>query len=371
MKIKIQSSDLKNICMTANKVVPQKSNLPIITNMLFKLSGDNITVVATDMENTIHVTTKLLEDSKIQAELCLPAKILIDILKEMPSQPIFIEKIGNIATIISEQGKYSIPIANADEFPNDSTAEDTHLFNVDSKVINNAMSKLYVCVSDDELRPVLCGVHVNHDCNMGLEFAATDTLKLSVIKEGITPNSDCHMDGNFTIPRKTVAVIKDIFKSGDIEVLKSGNFGVFSTEDLVLRFRLIEGRYPNYNGVIPKNQTIFVEINKSELTQALRRVSVFSNTASRLVKLDFKGNTLELTSEDVDFKISANESLNCSKNGPDIKIGFKCVFLSEILTMIDSEVVTFSMSSKDKAALIFSDKSDKMTTLLMPMLLNE
>jgi DNA polymerase-3 subunit beta len=306
--------------------------------------------------------------------IAIEAKRLNDILKEFPEQPLTFEiNLENLAVdIVSENGKYSVVGLPGEDYPKiqDVDAEKSTKIEVDSMVMYKGITKTIFAASTDELRPVMTGIFIKAN-EEGLTFVASDSHKLvrymryDVKQEG---------SASFILPSKPGNLLKGLLpkQEGMMHIEFDKNNAVFSFNNYTLIARLIEGEYPNYESVIPHNNDRILITDRVELYNSLRRVSVFSNQASNLVRLKLTSNEMVVTAQDIDFAISAFERNNCQFDGEEMEIGFKSAFLIEILNNLNSTEIRAELSEPGKAGLFFpfekETENEDILMLLMPMM---
>ncbi|HCC70429.1 MAG TPA: DNA polymerase III subunit beta [Bacteroidales bacterium] len=375
MKFVVSSTELLGHLQGISKVISTKNTLPILDNFLFKLEGGNLEITASDLESTL-ITKMSLENTDGEGSIAIPARILLDTLKEFSEQPLTFEiNLETMAVVISsEKGKFSIVGQNGVDFPVlPSIKEDKKVaFNIDADILLSGISKTVFATADDELRPVMGGIFVEAGTDK-ITFVASDAHKLVRYQR-----SDAHSEENasFILPKKPASLMKNILpkEEGKVDLEFDDKNAFFSLSEYKVVCRLVEGNYPNYNSVIPTNNPRKIRIDKIELFNTLKRVSVFSNQASNLVKLELTGNQIRVSAQDIDFSISAYERLNCEYEGEDMEIGFKSVFLLEILSNLESSDVVIELADPTRAGLFLPSETDNeaedVLMLLMPMMIN-
>lgn len=375
MKFVVSSTELLSHLQGISKVISTKNTLPILDNFLFKLETNTLEITASDLESTL-ITGIKLENTDGEGSIAVPARILLDTLKEFSEQPLTFDiNLDSLAVVISsEKGKFSIVGQNGIDFPVlPAIKEDKKFsFNIESEVLLSGISKTLFATADDELRPVMGGIFVEAGTD-GLNFVASDAHKLVRYKR-----ADAKADENssFILPKKPASLLKNILPKEEnpvaIEFDDKNAFFTFSAYKVVCR--LVEGNYPNYNSVIPSNNPRKVTVDRIELLNTLKRVSVFSNQASNLVKLELTGNQIKVSAQDIDFSISAYERINCQYEGEEMEIGFKSVFMLEILANISSQDVIVELADPTRAGLFLpsenESESEDLLMLLMPMMIN-
>jgi DNA polymerase-3 subunit beta len=375
MKFVVSSSDLLNHLQAISRVISSKNTLPILDNFLFKLEDNELEITASDLESTF-ITKMKLENASSEGSIAIPAKILLDTLKEFADQPLTfdISTDNYSVVIISANGQFNIIGQNGIDFPQVPSLKSDRktALRVNYDVLMNGITKTLFATADDELRPVMNGIFVELSSD-SLTFVASDAHKLVRYRRNdVKPGADA----SFILPKKPASLLKNILpkESGDIQIEFDDKNAVFTLTNFRLVCRLVEGNYPSYNSVIPTDNPNVLTIDRVELYNSLRRVSVFANQASNLVKLALTGNQLTVSAQDLDFSISAYERLGCQYEGDDLEIGFKSVFLIEILSNLASADVNFRLSDPSRAGIMVPTKTDiegeDILMLLMPMMIN-
>ena len=375
MKFVVSSTELLGHLQAIGRVISSKNTLPILDNFLFNISGNDLEITASDLESTL-ITHMRLDNITGSGTVAIPARILLDTLREFSEQPLTFDiNTDTMAIVInSENGQFSIVGQNGIDFPVLPVIkqEKRFGFNVSAEVLLAGISRTLFATADDELRPVMGGILVEAS-TANLTFVASDAHKLVRYQR-----SDARADDNasFILPKKPASLLKNILprESGVVSVEFDDRNAFFNLSDYKVVCRLVEGNYPNYNSVIPKNNPRRVRIDRVEFYNILRRVSVFSNQASNLVKLQFTPNQITVSAQDVDFSISAYERHKCLYEGDDMEIGFKSVFLIEILSNIASQDVVIELADPTRAGLFLpsetANEDEDLLMLLMPMMIN-
>ncbi|HHU99820.1 MAG TPA: DNA polymerase III subunit beta [Bacteroidales bacterium] len=375
MKFVVSSTELLGHLQAIGRVISSKNTLPILDNFLFNISGNDLEITASDLESTL-ITRMHLDNISGSGMIAIPARILLDTLREFSEQPLTFDiNTDTMAIVInSENGQFSIVGQNGIDFPVLPVIkqEKRFGFNVSAEVLLAGISRTLFATADDELRPVMGGILVEAS-TANLTFVASDAHKLVRYQR-----SDARADDNasFILPKKPASLLKNILprESGVVSVEFDDRNAFFNLSDYKVVCRLVEGNYPNYNSVIPKNNPRRVRIDRVEFYNILRRVSVFSNQASNLVKLQFTPNQITVSAQDVDFSISAYERHKCLYEGDDMEIGFKSVFLIEILSNIASQDVVIELADPTRAGLFLpsetANEDEDLLMLLMPMMIN-
>jgi DNA polymerase III subunit beta len=375
MKFVVSSSELLGHLQAISRVISSKNTLPILDNFLFNLSGNDLEITASDLESTL-ITRMKLENTDGDGTIALPARILLDTLKEFSVQPLTFDiNLSTMAVVISsENGKFNVVGQNGIDFPAlPAIKKDKKFsFNINADVLLAGISRTLFATADDELRPVMGGIFVEASTDK-ITFVASDAHKLVRYQR-----YDAHADesASFILPKKPASLLKNILpkEEGAVKVEFDDKNAFFNLSDHKVVCRLVEGNYPNYNSVIPKNNPRKITVDRVEFYNTLKRVSVFSNQASNLVKLQLKGNQIMVSAQDIDFSISAYERIKCQYEGEDIEIGFKSVFLLEILANIGSQDVMIELADPTRAGLFLpvstDNESEDLLMLLMPMMIN-
>jgi DNA polymerase-3 subunit beta len=375
MKFVVSSTELLGHLQAISRVISSKNTLPILDNFLFNLSGNDLEITASDLESTL-ITRMKLENADGDGIIALPARILLDTLKEFSVQPLAFDiSLDTLAVVItSENGKFNIVGQNGVDFPALPAIKKDKRFSfvINADVLLSGINKTLFATADDELRPVMGSIFVEASTDK-ITFVASDAHKLVRYQR-----TDAHADDNssFILPKKPASLLKNILprESGPVTVEYDDKNAFFNLNDYKVVCRLVEGNYPNYNSVIPKNNPRKITIDRVEFYNTLKRVSVFSNQASNLVKLQLKGNQAMVSAQDIDFSISAYEKIKCQYQGDDMEIGFKSVFLLEILSNIGSQDVMIELADPTRAGLFLpgetENESEDLLMLLMPMMIN-
>jgi DNA polymerase III subunit beta len=375
MKFVVSSTELLGHLQAISRVISSKNTLPILDNFLFDLKGNDLEITASDLESTL-ITKLRLENTDGDGSVAIPARILLDTLKEFPEQPLTFDiNTANLGVVInSENGRFNVVGQHGVDFPvlPAIRSEKKVSFMIGASVLLSGINRTLFATADDELRPVMGGIFVEAGTD-GLTFVASDAHKLVRYKR-----SDARADENasFILPKKPASLLKNILprEEGSVKVEFDDKNAFFTLSDYKVVCRLVEGNYPNYNSVIPKNNPRKVSVDRVEFYNSLKRVSVFSNQASNLVKLQYTGNQMMISAQDIDFSISAYERVKCRYEGEEMEIGFKSVFLLEILANLSSQDVHIELADPTRAGLFLpadNDNSDEdLLMLLMPMMIN-
>jgi DNA polymerase III subunit beta len=375
MKFVVSSTDLLSHLSAISKVISSKSTMPILDNFLFQLTDADLTITASDLESTL-ITHIELDNTEGEGLIAVPARLLIDTLKEFPEQPLTFQINTDTyrVEIFSDNGKYSIVGQSGEDFPElpQISEEEATSVTLGPKVVLKGIEKTLFATADDELRPVMNGIFVELSTeNMG--FVASDAHKLVRYRRS---DAASEFDSSFILPKKPASLLRNLLPKEEYEVkLEFDNKNaIFTLTNFKLICRLVEGNYPSYNSVIPKDNPNKMVIDRLAFYNTVKRVSVFSNQASNLIKMNINDNQLVVSAQDIDFSISAVERLSCEYDGEEMEIGFKSTFLLEILSNISATDVRMEMSDPSRAGLLLpvetEEEAEDVLMLLMPMMIN-
>jgi DNA polymerase III subunit beta len=370
MKFIVSSSSLLKHLQQISGVISSNTVLPILEDFLFEIEDKRLNIVATDLETVMKVQMEV--ESKVNGRVCIPAKILIDSLKNIPDQPLTFSIDKNFAVeLTSDNGKYKVMGENPDNFPKEPAADDTTPFTMPSSALVTAINKTLFAVSNDDLRPAMTGVffELNPDY---IQFVATDAHRLVRYKR---LDVKCPKAENFIVPKKPLNLLKNALPDNEDELTISYNsnhlFVSHGTTQLICR--LIDARFPDYKVVIPNDNPYKLVVNKSDFQSGLRRVSVFSNKSTNQVALTISGSELQMAAQDVDFSFEGNERMNCEYDGEDLQIAFNARFLIEMLNAAETGDVKVELATATKAGIIRpteAEENEDLLMLVMPLMLN-
>jgi DNA polymerase-3 subunit beta len=372
MKFIVNSSYLLKQLSNINGVITTNPVVPILENFLFELEKGGLTVTASDLQTSM--ITELQVESKEKGSIAVPARILLDTLKNLPEQPVTfsIDESTYSIEIISDNGRYKLSGENATDFPKVPSVSNDFTAEVSSDVLSRAINNTIFATSNDELRPAMTGVYVNLG-DKNTTFVATDGHRLVRYRR-----TDVKSDnGNaIIIPRKALNLLKATLPTENTEVSLNFNMSnaFFKFGNIRMICRLIDERFPDYENVIPSGNNIKMTISRTDLLGALKRISIYANKTTHQVRLKITGSELQISAEDLDFSNEANERLSCEHEGEDIEIGFNAKFIVEMLTNMDSEQIRLTMSAPNKAGVILpaeKDKAEDILMLVMPVMLNQ
>ena len=374
MRFDVSSTALLSRLQAVGKVIASKNTLPILDNFLFQLEGNVLTVTASDVETRL-VTSVEVMNAQGSGLFCVSAKMLLEPLKELPEQPLtFDVNDANLEVFIHFQnGKYNFIGQKGDTYPQQKPlSEQAVEVVIDAQQLLNGISRSLFATADDELRPVMNGIYFDFHTD-DLTFVASDGHKLVRLRNLSVKSEE---RASFILPKKPATLLKNLLtkEDGVVRLQFDDNNAYVHCVNFEMVCRLIEGRYPNYNSVIPKENPFQVTIDRLSLLNALKRVSVFSNQSSSLIKLHLKDNLLTVSAQDIDFSTSAEERIPCAYEGDELSIGFKATYLIDILGNLSSTDVILQLADPSRAGLIFpseNEENEDFLMLLMPMMLND
>ena len=371
MKFIVSSSSLLKQLQHIAGVINANTVLPILEDFLFEVEKNKLTVVATDLETVMRVQVDI--EAKDSGKVCIPARILLDSLKNISDQPLTFTIDKNFGIeITSDNGKYKVMGENPDNFPKEPAADDATSFTVTASALVTAINKTLFATSNDDLRPAMTGVLFELD-KKGMQCVATDAHRLVRYKR---KDVSCPKADSFIVPRKPLNLLKSAIPSNEDELTISYNSNHLFVKHGTTQMscRLIDARFPDYRVVIPADNPYRLTVNKNDFQSALRRVSIFSNKSTNQVALNISGSELQLAAQDIDFSFEGNERMKCQYNGEDLAIAFNAKFLIEMLSAADGDEVNLELSTPTKAGLIKptdQDEDVEMLMLVMPLMLNQ
>ena len=374
MNFIVSSSYLLKNLNSISGVITSNPVVPILENVLFEIEGGNLLITASDLQTSVMV--ELQVESKEDGSVAIPAKILIETLKNLPEQPVTfsIDDQNYNIEINSDNGRYKLAGENSADFPKVPGVNDGYSSDINSEILNSAISNTIFSTSTDELRPAMTGVFFKLS-STGCTFVSTDGHRL--VKYIRTDIKGDEVDHDMILPRKSLNLLKSILptdKSSDIKLDFNASNAYFSFENIKMVCRLIDERYPDYDNVIPSDNSNTVTITKSELLGSLKRISIYANKTTNQVRFKITGSEILISAEDLDFSNEANERISCEHDGDDIEIGFNAKFLIEMLTNIESEKVILKLSEPNRAGLLIPEDindNEDITMLVMPVMLND
>ncbi len=374
MKFIVSSSVLLKNLQILSGVLNTSNTLPILDDFLFELKEDDLLITASDLETTMTVTVKLTNSGE-PGIIAIPAKIMLDTLKTFADVPVTINVNENTLGIelSAGEGKYRLVGHKSDEFPQTPIKEDITELNIDSSILVSAFNKTVFAAGTDELRPVMSGVFCDLSSDETI-FVATDAHKLVRYKR---KDIKAEKSSSFILPKKPLNQLKNTLSCADVPVKIEYNEtnAFFTFGNVNLSCRLIEGKYPNYEAVIPNENPNVLTISRNALLVSIKRVAIFANQSTHQVRFKISGKELVLSSEDVDFANEAKERLTCNYEGDDMEIGFNSKFLLEMLSNIDGDDVKIEMSAPNRAGIVLpveeDNKNEEILMLVMPVMLNQ
>jgi DNA polymerase III subunit beta len=371
MNFIVSSTNLLRHLQSISGVLSTSNTLPILDNFLFDIQDGQLTISASDLETTMRTTMQV--EANEPGKVAVPAKMLLEVLKNLPDQPctFLVDTKSYGIEIAYDNGKSRMVGFNGDDFPKTPAIEQGTSIRISGDIISRAINKTLFATGNDDLRPVMSGVYCQFSPS-DITFVATDAHKLVRYRR-----TDSQSTGGsaFILPKKPLNLLKANLR-GDEEILVeySDSNAIFTFNDIVLMCRLIDGKYPNYEAVIPKENPNVLIVDRSQFLGAIKRVSIFANKTTHQVKLKLAGSELNISAEDLDFSNEANERLTCNYDGNDLEIAFNSRFLMEMLNNIDSSEVKIAMSEPSRAGLLMPNSSDNesedILMLVMPVMLN-
>lgn len=374
MKFVVSSTDLLQGLLSVSRVIASKSMVQILDNFLFVLEGNSLTVTASDSETTLK--TVITIDEVIEGgEIAIPAKLLTDSLKELPSQPITFaaDAERSIVNITWMSGNAQIPYVSPQEYPALPQMEEATTITFNAQVLAEGINSTIYATAEEELRPVMNGIYFDITPE-NTTLVASNAHKLVCYTRNDVKGEAA---SSFILPKKPASILKNnLGKSSDgvVEIAFDKKNASFKFDNSLMVCRLVEGMYPAYKSVIPKNNTNIVTVQRSEILNASRRVSVCSNQATGQIIFNISQSNMEISAQDLDFSMSAHENVACEYNGTPMEIGFKSSFLIEILSNLPYDTICIRLADPNRAALIQpavqSDPDEEICALLMPMRIN-
>jgi len=375
MRFTVSSSALSSKLNMLAKVIGSKNSLPILDCFLFQVANGEMSITASDSDNVIK-STLALTDHDGEGEFCVPNRVILDALKELPEQPLHfdVDTAGEAIAIkiVYQNGLYNFTGQSAEDYPRTQSMNDAcTTVSLPTEMLINNISRSLFATANDELRPVMNGIYFDLTAD-ALAIVASDGHKL-VRSKNFSIKSES--PSAFNLPKKPASLLKNILsKDGDDAIIKFDDRSAeIQFTDGVMRCRLIDGRYPNYNSVIPNNPNE-VTVDRRGLQSALRRVLPFASESSQLIRFHIESGRFEVSSEDIDFSTSAKEQLSCEYNGSPMSIGFKGSSLMEILSNLTSDNIIIQLADPSRAGIIVpaeQPENEDILMLIMPMLLND
>ena len=374
MRFTVSSTALSSKLVALSRVINSKNALPILGDFVFDISEQTLRLTASDSENTMQTTVELT-DSDGDGRFAIGNHDLLEAVKGFSEQPITfdVDLQSNIAKITYQNGLFSLPTENADEYPTAQTVGDAATtIVISNQMLAENINRSIFATAQDELRPVMNGIFfdLTPDC---LAIVASDGHKLVRNKIYIIKSDQ---PASFILPKKPATLLKNLLgkDGGDVTIRFDERNAEINYGDGIILCRLIEGRYPNYNSVIPQNNPNELRVDRSGLLAALRRVQPFANDSSNLIRFHVDGSTLQLDAEDYDFSKTATERMSCDYNGQTMSIGFKGSSFIEVLSNFDCPEIVIQLADPSRAGLVLPSEQPEnqdVLMLMMPMLLND
>ena len=374
MKFIVSSTDLLQSLLSVSKVLVSKNTLPILDNFLFVLEGNTLTVTGSDSETTLKMVMNI-EDVEEGGEIAVPAKLLTDALRELPTQPIQLSTIDdkNIMNISWASGNAQIPFVSVKEYPQLPELQETNTLAIKGETLIEGINNTLYATGDEELRPIMNGIFFDITPE-STTLVASNAHKLVYYTR---PDIKSAESASFILPKKPANIIKNNlakFSEEEVKIEFDKRNATFTFGPFFISCRLVEGTYPAYKSVIPKNNTNILTIQRTDLLNACKRVAVCSNQATSQIVFNIKTNEVEISAQDMDFSMSAQETLNCEYDGIPMEIGFKSTFLIEILSNLPYDRICIKLADPNRAILVQpavqTEPEEEICALLMPMRIN-
>jgi DNA polymerase-3 subunit beta len=370
MRFIVSSTGLLKNLQQIGGVISANTVLSVLEDFLFELKGNVLTLTATDLETMIRVQMDV-NDAQGDGRICIPSKILLEYLKNLPEQPItFNINEGDLSIeMSSDVGKYKIGGEKADDFPKEPAPGDTTSFTIPSIAMIESINKTLFAVSNDTLRPAMTGVYMQL-AKDGITFVSTDAHRLVRFTR---TDIACPAEDGFVVPKKPLQQLRGTLPADDTQLQLSYNSShlFVTTNRMSMSCRLIDARFPPYKDVIPTNNPYKLTINRGDFMSALKRVSIFANKTTNQVVLDINGNALQLSAQDIDFSYEGKETLSCQYNGEDMKIAFNAKLMIEMLNNLDGSELFIELSTPTRAGIfkpMETTDNEDVLMLLMPLM---
>lgn len=371
MKFIVSSAALLKELNHINGVITTNPVVPILENFLFEVEDGKLVITASDLQTSM--ITELEVEAKDSGSIAVPAKILLETLKNLPEQPVTFSIDENTYSIeiSSDNGRYKLAGENSTDFPKIPEVTDGYNVDISTDALSSAIANSIFATSNDELRPAMTGVYIKLSAT-NTTFVATDGHRLIRYRRVDVASEADHA---IIIPRKALNLLKTTLPSENSNVTVEFNMAnaFFHFNNIKMICRLIDERFPDYENVIPANNDNHMSINRLEILNSLKRISIYANKTTNQVRLKITGSELQISAEDLDFSNEANERLSCEHDGEDIEIGFNARFMMEMLNNLDSKEITLQLSEPNRAGLIVpKEKSDNedILMLVMPVMLS-
>mgnify|MGYP000532337331 CR=1 FL=1 len=354
MKLIVASGELQKALQTVGGVISSSQSRPILENYLFELAENNLKITASDGETTLVTSIEVKSDDT--GKIAVPAKIFQEFVKTYGEQPLTLsvkegtEENGGLLEILDEKDNFSVALDNADDYPDLPEFDASQKVIIPAGILSDALTNTLFATSNDSLRPVMTGVFFQFGENE-TNFVSTDSHRLVVYKRSDLKNKEAM---EFIMPKKPLTIFKNILSGINDEVVIefNENMAKFTFGNHVWICRLIDGKYPNYSAVIPKENPNVMTVNRNLLLSAMRRASIMSNKSTNQIRFKLSGNLLHLHAEDTEYANKADMQIPCDYNGDDINIGFSSKFLTEMLAVLGSDDVCLKMSQPNRPGIL-------------------
>jgi len=368
MKFTVSSNHLLSGLNAVSGAVPNKATLPILETILFESEDNKLKLTATDLE--ISVIEYLDIDVEEAGAVAIPAKRLLETLRQLPNIPVsFTVDDQYHIEFKTDKGTYKLVGENPDDFPEVTNIDDSTSISITSETLLRAIRKSAFAVSNDDLRPAMMGVYfqIGED---ETKFVATDGHRLvRFVRHDITSETPV----NFIVPEKALHIVEKSFSGGDVNVHIDEEHALFKSNNTLIITRLINEQYPNYESVIPRDNDKEMIVDREQMLATVKRVSIFSSTSSRQIRLQVGNNKLTIRAEDIDMSSEASEKISCEYGSDDLEIGFNARYLADILSNVDDEAAKFEFSTPNRAGIVLpaeQKENEEVLMLVMPVMLN-
>ena len=374
MKFIVSSSELQKALQTVSGVISNSQSRPILENFLFEIEKEKLKITASDGETTL--ITSLEVKSDVEGKIAVPAKIFQEFVKTYGDQPLTLsvkdaeDGNGKLLEILDEKDNFAVALDHAEDYPEIPEFDAAQSVTISAGILSEALNNTLFATSNDSLRPVMTGVLFQFKEDE-TNFVSTDSHRLVVYKRTDLMNAE---PVEFIMPKKPLAIFKSILASSNEEVSIefNENMAKFTFGNNIWICRLIDGKYPNYSAVIPKENPNILTINRTLLLNSIRRASIMSNKSTNQVRFKLSGNILHLHAEDTEFANKADMQIPCDYNGEDINIGFSSKFLTEMLSVLSADDITMKMSQPNRPGIIEPvdglEDQEKLLMLSMPVI---
>jgi len=368
MKFNVSSNDLNSGLSAVIGAVPSKATLPILETILFESEDGRIKLTATDLE--ISIVEYIQADIEEEGAVAIPAKRLLETLRQLPNIPVFFEvDEDHNVEFKTDKGKYKLVGEEADEFPEVPNMDGGTSLQTETKLVQQAIGKTLFAVSTDDLRPAMMGVFFDVGTT-GSKFVATDGHRLVKF---VNKNFRSEEPLSFIVPDKALNLVSKALDAAECELTVTSDHAQFKSGNTIIITRLINEQYPNYDSVIPRDNDKVLHIDKNQMLATVRRVSVFSSTTTRQIRLQLKNDKLTIRAEDLDMSSEAKETIACEYGDDEMEIGFNAKYLADVLSNVDGDEAKFEFSTPNRAGIVKpaeENEGEEMLMLVMPVMLN-